>query len=180
MRDIERARDFHGHMCPGLARGIRIARVVRRELGEFADEDIYCTAETDSCEVDALQALLGCTAGKGNLTIKDYGKKVYTFVREDGEGLRIAAKFGQGKPREKTREEMIEWLLEGDEEELFDIRHFKTEPPEEPRPLPSVRCDNCGEGVMETKVKTHKERVLCIPCFEEIPGREDSNNPHLR
>jgi formylmethanofuran dehydrogenase subunit E len=172
MMDIDRAADFHGHMCPGLARGVRIARIVHRELGEFADEDIHCTAETDSCEVDAIQALVGCTAGKGNLTIKDYGKKVYTFVRDDGEALRIAAKFGQGRPGEKTREEMVEWLLEGDEEELFDIRRFKTEPPEEPRPRPSVKCDSCGEGVMETRAVKHEGKVLCRPCFEGDSKKE--------
>ena len=37
----ERARDFHGHMCPGLAIGIqaaRIATMVKDSVGAFAHQ----------------------------------------------------------------------------------------------------------------------------------------------
>ena len=39
--------------------------------------------ENDSCSVDAIQVVTGCTMGKGNLIFKDYGKHVYTFINRD-------------------------------------------------------------------------------------------------
>ncbi len=61
---------FHGHMCPGLAMGIRAAEVALTEIGPHAeDEEVVAVVETDMCGVDAIQALTGCTFGKGNLHV---------------------------------------------------------------------------------------------------------------
>ncbi|MDQ6799068.1 MAG: FmdE family protein, partial [Actinomycetota bacterium] len=60
--------DFHGHMCPGLAMGIRAAEVALAEIGPHSvDEEVVAIVETDMCGVDAIQFLTGCTFGKGNL-----------------------------------------------------------------------------------------------------------------
>jgi formylmethanofuran dehydrogenase subunit E len=48
--------------------------------------------ENNSCSVDAIQEILGCTFGKGNLIYKDRGKQVFTiYSRGNGKGnaLRI-------------------------------------------------------------------------------------------
>ena len=64
----EKAVAFHGHECPGLALGVRLCEFVRLRLGRTSahDEELVCIAETDACPGDAIQALLGCTLGKGN------------------------------------------------------------------------------------------------------------------
>lgn len=86
----ERARDFHGHMCPGLAIGIQAARIGIAVCGHDSDEDVVAVVETDMCAVDAIQALMGCTFGKGNLVHRDYGKAAFTFFRRrDGESVRL-------------------------------------------------------------------------------------------
>ena len=73
---------FHGHACPGLAFGYRVAEVALQELGDKAeDEELVAVVENNSCAVDAIQVMAGCTFGKGNLIFKDYGKQVYTFIR---------------------------------------------------------------------------------------------------
>jgi len=64
---MERAVQFHGHWCPGLATGIRAAELALREIGHEADEEVVAVVETDMCGVDAIQFLTGCTFGKGNL-----------------------------------------------------------------------------------------------------------------
>ncbi|NOR46814.1 MAG: formylmethanofuran dehydrogenase, partial [Methanosarcinaceae archaeon] len=89
---IENAIRFHGHQCPGLADGIRVSEVVLRELGKPArDEEMIAIVENNSCGVDAIQLLTGCTFGKGNLIFRDYGKSVYTFInRETNKALRIS------------------------------------------------------------------------------------------
>jgi hypothetical protein len=47
--------------------------------------------ENDSCAVDAVQVMTGCTFGKGNLIFRDYGKQAYTFMsRATGKALEPA------------------------------------------------------------------------------------------
>ena len=85
--------DFHGHWCPGLATGIRVAEVALEEIGRAGDEDIVAVAESDSCAVDAVQFLTGCTVGKGNLILKNVGKMAFSFYRRsDGKSLRIVSR----------------------------------------------------------------------------------------
>lgn len=79
MIDIQGTQRFHGHRCPGLATGIRVAEVALREIGPHSiDEEVVAIVETDNCAVDAIQYLTGCTFGKGNLIHRDYGKNVFT------------------------------------------------------------------------------------------------------
>lgn len=86
---------FHGHACPGLAIGCRMApgrrpgvrprRLFSYPHGRrlpphsFPDEEVVCVAETDACCVDAVQLLLGCTLGKGNLLLRPRGKTAMSF-----------------------------------------------------------------------------------------------------
>lgn len=45
---VEQAAAFHGHMCPGLAVGIRAAELALREIGPHAkDEEVVAIVETD-------------------------------------------------------------------------------------------------------------------------------------
>ena len=83
---------FHGHSCPGLALGYRAARhalsVLHAERSE--DEDLVAVVENDACGIDAVQAIAGCSVGKGNLILKDLGKHAYTFInRRTGSAIRI-------------------------------------------------------------------------------------------
>ena len=75
---------FHGHGCGGLAVGFR-AVLYAWELFESdstsEDEEIVCIAETDACGVDAIQALLSCTVGKGNLIFNLQGKNALSCAR---------------------------------------------------------------------------------------------------
>lgn len=45
---IKRVAEFHGHMCPGLAMGIRAAELALRDIGPHAkDEEVVAVVETD-------------------------------------------------------------------------------------------------------------------------------------
>ena len=65
----EKCVEFHGHECGGLAIGFKAALYAREllGLGRAEDEEVVCIAECDACPIDAIQVILGCTAGKGNL-----------------------------------------------------------------------------------------------------------------
>src|SRR5512136_2011081 len=94
--DLRDTIQFHGHLCPGLALGYRVAKAALRELDaeRSGDEELVAVVENDSCAVDAIQFITGCTFGKGNLVFRDYGKHVYTFYnRRTGRGIRIAEDF---------------------------------------------------------------------------------------
>lgn len=72
----EKAIAFHGHACPGLAIGVRAATeaIKRLNLSFSEDEEVVCVTENDACGVDGIQAILSCTAGKGNLKFRDTEK----------------------------------------------------------------------------------------------------------
>jgi len=185
---------FHGHRCPGLAIGYRAAETALKELrsGRSGDEELVCIVEHDACGVDAVQYLTGCTLGKGNLILRDYGKNVYTFInRNSGEAVRIAqhpdfstrridsragdlrqrVMAGTATPAEEAeyRERMdrvIATILAVPPEEIFSIRHVQVSIPEKARIFNSVLCAGCGELVAEPRTRTREGKVLCIPCAE--------------
>ena len=76
-----------------------------------------CIAETDACGVDAIQALLSCTVGKGNLIFNLQGKNAFSFYRRsDGKSFRLVLR----PTPEKTKDERLAWLMDGDYHEMFD------------------------------------------------------------
>ncbi len=69
----DKAAGFHGHVCGGLAIGFQAAMYAAEllDLKFSQDEQVVCIAENDACGVDAIQAVLGCSVGKGNLLSHD-------------------------------------------------------------------------------------------------------------
>lgn len=84
--------EFHGHECPGLAIGYRAAVAASEylEIGKSDDEDIVCITENDACGVDAVQRILSCTIGKGNLYTEEQAKLAFSFFdRNSGKKSKI-------------------------------------------------------------------------------------------
>jgi formylmethanofuran dehydrogenase subunit E len=95
--DFQRCIDFHGHICPGLAIGYlaAMAGMAWLKQNRAQDEEIVAIVETDACGADAIQALTGCTFGKGNFFYRDYGKHAFTLAdRKSGRAVRMALKPG--------------------------------------------------------------------------------------
>ncbi|MBN1247357.1 MAG: TraR/DksA C4-type zinc finger protein [Anaerolineae bacterium] len=166
--DIEGARRFHGHSCPGLTIGIRAAELALREIGPHAaDEEVIAIVETDNCSVDAIQYLTGCTFGKGNLIYKNYGKNAYTFIRRsDGKAIRISLRPDTAGGPPLDRDQRIQQLLAAPLEALFEVRTVEPDIPEAARIHPSVICAGCGEATMETRIRLLQGEPYCIPCFK--------------
>jgi len=195
MSPLELAIQFHGHICPGLLMGVRAAQLAMEQLGleSDRDEDLVAIVETDSCGVDALQAVLGCTFGKGNLIFKDYGKAVYTVIdRRNGRALRMAqlrrASSGASAQRyrelkgrndlnqaeqqelEQALQDLFEEIMTCPYEELFNFKEVRVDLPPRAHIYNTLTCANCGEGVMEPRAIKIGEGVLCQPCFELQKG----------
>ncbi|MDY0039666.1 MAG: FmdE family protein [Desulforhabdus sp.] len=192
-QDLQDVIKFHGHICPGLAIGYRAAKAAqeRLEVPRPEDEELLAIVESDGCGIDAVQALLGCTLGKGNLIYRDHGKQVYTLIsRERGRAVRVAAKPGlfdrtpeqeavfqkylNGKAsaeEEQTfwtfQKERVKHLMEAKLEDLFRITDVSPEVPEKARIFRSLICEYCQEPVMEPRARVRDGKVACICCSED-------------
>lgn len=170
--DLAGAVRFHGHMCPGLAIGIRASRVAMERLGSSraGDEELVAIVENDSCSADAVQWVAGCTFGKGNFFFRDHGKQVFTFaLRQSGRAVRIAIRRRdrrRGDPPVEDRDARTRWLLSAPVEDIFDIRDIEIDIPGEATIHEAVTCDRCGEEAMATRIVRRAGRALCIPCSE--------------
>ncbi|HTP04910.1 MAG TPA: FmdE family protein [Nitrospirota bacterium] len=188
--DLREAIQFHGHLCPGLALGYRVAKAALRELkaDRPRDEELVAIVENDSCAADAIQFITGATFGKGNLIFRDYGKHVYTFFnRRTNHGVRISedyrgfdndTRFPELKKRQEAGEdvsrerqaylmEKAAAILTADEKEIMTIAPITTPPPHEARIRGSVRCAICGEKFMESRGRVKNGKIVCIPCSEQ-------------
>jgi formylmethanofuran dehydrogenase subunit E len=183
---------FHGHACPGLALGYRVAKLALKELGVRArDEELVAIVENNSCAVDAIQLICGCTFGKGNLIFKDFGKQVYTFIkRPHPEAIRIAVKWTPSQEDSKMeamwkryaegdrspgvitavqdrKSRKMKSVLEAEDSELFEVKRRAVEMPKPARIYKSMTCGVCGEKVMESRTRAVGDQVLCMPCSKK-------------
>jgi formylmethanofuran dehydrogenase subunit E len=177
---------FHGHWCPGVTVGIRVAEVVLRELGDHAvDEEMVAVVKTDNCAVDAIQYLTGCTFGKGNLVHLDHGQNVFTFARRsDGKALRVACKQRSSRELDAEEKALVDraraddaspedkeafaalWrrrareVLEADESELLAVEKLEAyEIPDKAELYPSARCEGCGQMTMVNMLRIFPRRI---------------------
>ena len=168
--DFESCVAFHGHRCPGLAIGYRmaVAAMDALEKNRAEDEQLGTIVENDACGVDALQVVAGCTFGKGNLVFRDVGKSVYTvFSRETGRGVRVNFHgHGLSKTNGQERSERIEEILSAPVAAILSIRDVAQEIPPAAQIHGSMTCALCGERVMETRTRSIDGKVVCIPCSE--------------
>ncbi|MDL2235397.1 FmdE family protein [Christensenellaceae bacterium OttesenSCG-928-L17] len=163
----EKASAFHGHECPGLAIGVKAceAAIEKMNLHPALDEELVCITENDACGVDAVQTILCCTVGKGNLIYKPTGKQAFTFInRSTGEAMRFYLK---AKNNGMEREAYRNYLLNAPVDELFAYQRVALPPVEQARIFSSVVCEQCGESAPEHKIRLQAGQKVCLDCFEE-------------
>ncbi len=155
---------FHGHGCGGLTIGYKASLYAIELLGlTFSgDEEVCCISENDACGVDAVQVMLGCSAGKGNLMFHLTGKQAFTFYeRRSGRGVRLVLR---PKP-EMTRAESFEYYQSREPRELFDVMAPRIALPEGARIFKSVRCAACGETFAEGFARLQDGKPICPDCY---------------
>jgi formylmethanofuran dehydrogenase subunit E len=188
--DFARCARFHGHVCPGLAIGFAAVKAGAEFLGLDAaeDEEIVAIVENDSCAVDAVQVLLSCTFGKGNLVFRDWGKQVFTFFdRKSGKGVRVALKgempsraerhalkqkIDSGAATEADRkkwndlreQEIIELVSPNAASSRFDVKEVSVDIPPYATIVSTQECDVCGEPTMTTRMVEQHGKHLCGEC----------------
>ena len=163
----DKAKAFHGHECPGLAIGVKACEAVVEKMGVSPafDEELVCITENDACGVDAIQVLMSCTIGKGNLIYKGTGKQAFTFFnRRTGEAKRF---YMKAKNNGMTRSQYQEYVLAAPVDEIFDCKEAAIALPERARLFSSIACARCGEVAPEHKIRLQEGKHFCLDCFGE-------------
>ena len=157
---------FHGHECGGLTIGYKASLYAIQLLHlEFsADEQVVCITENDACGVDAIQVMLGCSIGKGNLLFHMRGKQAFSFYnRKTGKSVRLVLK---PKPEGMTKEASFAYYQGCKPEEMFDVKETAIQLPEKARLFDSYLCECCGESTGANWIRLAGGKKLCLDCYE--------------
>jgi len=169
---VEKAREFHGHICPFLVLGLRASEIALERLGlarageeETIGEEILAIVECNNCFTDGVQVATGCTLGNNSLIYLDTGKNAVTIVRRgDWRGVRVYV------DSEKLREK----YFKREAISLFEKVVIKREgTPEDSEKLSRLWSD-IGRRMMnipESEFKIEELRVKEIeraPIFENV------------
>ena len=158
---------FHGHACGGLMIGYKASLLAQEllNLNFSEDEDVVCVAENDSCSVDAVQAALGCSVGKGNLLFHMRGKQAYTFYnRKTGKSVRIVLK---PRPENISRHDSLEYYRALDPKDMFEIKTAARALPERAKLFDSYVCEKCGELTGANWIRLVDGQKWCLDCCGE-------------
>ena len=168
MTNWERCVAFHGHECGGLTIGYKAAEYAIQllDLHFSHDEQVVCIAENDACGIDAIQVMLGCSVGKGNLLFHLRGKQAFNvYNRATGQSVRLVL---NPKPEGITRkEDSFRYYQESRPEDLFTVKETTIPLPNPAQIFDSYRCDCCGEVTGSNWIRLAGSKKLCLDCYQE-------------
>ncbi|WNY23863.1 hypothetical protein MmiHf6_11860 [Methanimicrococcus hongohii] len=191
-RTYEDAIAFHGHSCGGLALGYAAALYAREllDLNYSEDEEVVVITETDSCTVDSVQVILGCTAGKGNLFVNNWGKNAFTFYnRTTGKAVRLMMKpdffksnpemdalrgkvfSGKADEKEAARyrelsNQRVADILSTPGSQIYDVKEPQQPIPEKAKIFDNIICPICGESVGDARCVEVGGQKICQFCVQ--------------
>jgi formylmethanofuran dehydrogenase subunit E len=186
---------LHGHYCPGLALGVAATVYGLHALAEYRGvsvasleasdgmEELLGIIEINSCFVDGVQFVSGCTLGNNSLIYKDLGKTAVSFCQRSGNGVRVAVRenisdtiaridpgfyplFKESVEEHSRDPETLKAfkqaarnvsfrLVDFPSSELFSITKREVDLPDYAPIEPSVVCASCGESVMGGKLASN-------------------------
>lgn len=167
-----RAREFHGHVCPGIVLGTRLTMAGLRELGMDPmkkNRNLLVYIEIDRCGADAVQAITGCSLGHRTLKHKDYGKFAATFVDlTHGNAVRVAVDEKNRAEHDRLeKDEILKVLSECPEDEILKVEKVTIVVPSDDIPgFPRGQtvCSRCGERIMDHREVMVGGEEVCRNC----------------
>jgi Formylmethanofuran dehydrogenase subunit E len=189
----EWAWEFHGHRCPFMPLGYRMAKLAMKELRieHEKNHNFFVSLELgighpQTCLIDGIQIATGATYGKSLIEKTFWGKLAATFYSPKNRAIRIALKpefldelgnhefFAYRKkgvepseiPDEVTNK-AITWMYEQPDEKVFKIERLPDYKLAKPKSsFNKTKCAKCGEYVFERYVRFKDNKPYCIPCSE--------------
>lgn len=162
--------EFHGHECGGLTIGYKAALYAKEllDLDFSEDEQVVCISENDACGVDAIQVILGCSVGKGNLLFHICGKQAFSFYDRGIRKVRAA-----GIKRKAQRDDKGRVLLPITRPVSPGRVRCEGDLPAAPRKRrssdPPVRLR--GEMTGEKWLREAGGKKLCPDCLARLSGK---------
>ncbi len=161
----EKCAAYHGHVCGGLTIGYKAAlyAIELLDLTFSEEEEVVCISENDACGVDAVQVILGCSVGKGNLLFHLRGKQAFSFYnRKNGKSVRLVLR---PKPHEMMREEAFHYYQSCAPAELFEVKDTTIALPKPARIFDSYECECCHEMTGANWIRLAGGKKLCLDCY---------------
>jgi formylmethanofuran dehydrogenase subunit E len=195
--EFKGAVDFHRHLCLDIAIGYRAAKVLMQEMGDQMKnmKELVALVGNETCAVDAIQEVTGCTFGKRNLYLTHIGKPVYilqntktgkgvrayctywdTFDHEELRKVRKEATGPTATPEQKTAfqkltDKKIAEILAAPESALFSVTHVTLPPPPKSGKYDAEACDACGEHTNIALLTEKEGKRRCKECLESSKTR---------
>lgn len=189
----EWAWEFHGHRCPFMPLGYRMARLAMKELGVEHEKDhgFFAIPELgighpQTCLMDGIQIATGSTYGKSLMERTFWGKLAVIFYKPGKVAVRISIlpefsdEFGKNEffayrkrgvePSDipsDVADAAIKWMYEQADDSVFKMEKlpdYKFVPPK--GSFNKMKCTRCGEYVFERYVRFVDNKPHCIPCSE--------------
>lgn len=190
--EFKKAVDFHRHLCLDIAVGYRAAKVLMREMGDQMKnmKELVALVGNETCALDAIQEITGCTFGKRNLYLTNVGKPVYILQNtKTGKAVRAYClyweTFDHGPLRklrkeatapsataeskaafQKLTDEKINEILSAPDSALFTIEHVTLPPPPKSGKYDAEPCGSCGEQTNVALLTEQGGKKLCKECLE--------------
>ncbi|MFZ5951548.1 MAG: FmdE family protein [Candidatus Rifleibacteriota bacterium] len=191
---LEKLFCFHTKRAPGLAIGIDMVELGLEKLGPVKDK-INAVCEGQSCIIDVLQNMTGCTYGNRYLRVLNHlGRFAFTlYDRADGRGVRVfvdvdkidpnqtpeiakffsrtrSAEVKKGGPARADSAEKIMKEFSGISKKILAWYPVKVLNFEKPDVYPAAFCQKCSESFLVIE----PEQKVCRACsgsdlyFEKI------------
>lgn len=191
---LEIGQKFHGHKCPAMPNGLRVAETAMNELGVERTGDGFLHAIVElgknhcaTCFADGVQVITGCTFGKGNIEKTHKGKWGLTLIdKRTNRAVRVTPKAEammqtkktsffkdyreKGIPPTKVPDEIVQPLVDKvmnapAEMIMATSEVFEYKWSEPKHSYSSVVCEECGEMVIEEYTSLKGGKTVCKDCL---------------
>jgi len=189
--------EFHGHRCPFMPIGYRMGKIAMEKLGltKVKDHGAFALSEMgvghpQTCMMDGIQAVTGCTYGKLMMERLNYGKVAMVLYVPGKGAIRVSAlpefqdELGKKeffayrkKGIEPSQippsvvEDAVRVVLETPEDKMFKMESLEGFAFGRPKSsFAKAKCGTCGEYVFERYLRTVNGKQTCIPCAEKVLG----------
>ncbi len=169
---LNKASEFHGGACVGLALGTRITVAALRYLGLDPHQNnrkkVIVYAEIDRCMTDAVQAVTGCSLGRRSLKHVNYGRFAATFVNlETGRAVRCTV--GKVFSAQGDKDDTLREIAATPDEDLVTLQPVRVNIPENDlpgSPRETAICTSCGERIADGRHVTRNGAAFCQACAD--------------
>ncbi len=190
---LEFGQKFHGHKCPAMPMGLRVAASAMNALNVERTGDSALLAILDlgedhcaTCFADGVQVITGCTFGKGNIKKTHKGKWALTLIdKKTKKAVRVTPKAEammankktaffkdyreKGVPPTQVPDDIVEPLvvkvMSAPEDMIINISEVFESSHQDPRhSFNSFVCEECGEMTVTEYGRIKDDTKVCLDC----------------